>query len=759
MDNDEGLSVPAAADASPPRASPRASPPVSECVVCHSAPPVMLLPVCGHLVLCEECCDALCAADDASGLRACPVCRAPLCPFNINLAELAGEDFAPGMCCFVPLEARLDFLIGMLTSCLEKAEEEAEEEGSADMDADEDAAHACDDTGAMCAALMALSYFADLSQAQRRTALQGGTLEAVCAAMRARPLSPSVQTFGALAVAALAACKDTEEETRADDDAAPLALLLREALASSGALDATLHALRSLAGRGVRTNDVLAAPMHALASMLLVLPAGALPSRQAVALMRLARATRAAHAGTDDNGLQAQHGAIALLAALTASCAPRARAACAPECVAEALAALRDANDVHTAATHAALGLLHTTLADADRPPAPELLVSIVQAGALQQLLAYAQRLSACGCSDCADDNLPMLLHTLCALCAASPDALREALCGGIVPFLADVALEAAAEAPRLACALCELLATCVPPPADDADAAWREARDDAAAAAAEEGMPALVLIQARSATGMLAALLTQQPLRARGGGGGGDARSPVQTLALSLALSTHALAAFAGMLERGAAVEEEEQQGCCAEALVCAMALAEVAHVVYTMIEERLADQLPSGKACAPRNAAHRAVSRVMAAALRAQPALLAEAAADAEDEEGLANDAPSSCARAIAAVLLPAGHNCACGACDATQAAVCPLVPQLAAACCGGSNGGAAALARFFSVFATSEWCSRTPLATLLTACAAQRAKPALRREATRALTALLALQLTAATAAEGAAALRHD
>jgi hypothetical protein len=258
----------------------------------------------------------------------------------------------------------------------------------------------------------------------------------------------------------------------------------------------------------------------------------------------------------------------------------------------------------------------------------------------------------------------------------------------------------------------------------------------------------------------MLSSLLPQQPLRARGGGGagGGDALSPVQMLTLSLALSTHALAAFAGMLERGAAAEEG-QRGCCAEALVCAMAHAEVAHVAYAQNEERFAGQLPSGKACAQRNAAHRAVSRVIAAALRAQPALLAEAAADAEDEEGLANDAPSSCARAIAAVLLPAGHNCACGACDATQAAACALVPQLVAACCAGGNGGAAALARFFSVFATSEWCSRTPLAMLLTACAAQRAKPALRREATCALAALLALQLTATTAAEGAAALHRD
>jgi hypothetical protein len=45
------------------------------CVVCYAAPPVMLLPVCGHVVLCVACYGALTARPEPS---CCPVCRAQL---------------------------------------------------------------------------------------------------------------------------------------------------------------------------------------------------------------------------------------------------------------------------------------------------------------------------------------------------------------------------------------------------------------------------------------------------------------------------------------------------------------------------------------------------------------------------------------------------------------------------------------------------------------------------------------------------------
>jgi hypothetical protein len=160
---------------------------------------------------------------------------------------------------------------------------------------------------------------------------------------------------------------------------------------------------------------------------------------------------------------------------------------------------------------------------------------------------------------------------------------------------------------------------------------------------------------------------------------------------------------------------------------------------------------------ACAAQRNAYSAACCAMHALLRTQPGLVA---------------APQHAA-VVASVALralqPAATGaaaCACAACDAVQAAACALLAQLAAAC-----GGGEALQRIMAARASNDDDDddddndedesddddvamshprrMLPIAALLTACMAQQGKPALRREAARALALLLALQHAAAEA----------
>jgi hypothetical protein len=108
--------------------------------------------------------------------------------------------------------------------------------------------------------LFTLSTFASHAPEQQHAALEGGAMEAVCAAMHAAPLWPRVQGAGCAALANL---------TRGDPEDTPAMLA---AVARTAPRSVALHALRCLAGSGSECSGALYAVLNLLHPALIATP-------------------------------------------------------------------------------------------------------------------------------------------------------------------------------------------------------------------------------------------------------------------------------------------------------------------------------------------------------------------------------------------------------------------------------------------------------------------------------------------------------
>jgi hypothetical protein len=511
LDEEEGF-------AAPPAGTP------ATCIVCYSAPPAMLLLVCGHMVLCADCCAVLCEQEQP----VCPVCRTTISsPAGaIDVPRLFDDPDLGQFMGFVPAEPRLDFLLDMcpLRESIQGGGEppsaQEREEGKS----------------RLLAVLTTLTVFADASDEQQLVALAGGAMDVVCAEMRAAPVCHLVQMIGSVALASLTAERAT---TRAE---------VREAIVRTRAGDLLLHALRCLAGGGAATAMALAPAMQGLSNVTFALPRY-LRRPQAAALAQQTCRWRASRASDADGHGFFQTASLALLTRLASSRNENTRAACVPGCVAEAVRTLRslaDEGEHGSVGVGLALGLLHTVLVETKAHDAAARAAecgAALQAGALPALLAWLGRLSACACQECVD-CCAWLLPTLQVLCGSSPETLRAALQAGIMNVLANAA-EAADDIPQLASPLCALLAHCLPSAAASASAdddVWRTARAEAAAAAAAALLCERMVALTHTAAHEIHALVTGQMQH--------GPQNPQMVLRTALELGGHALAALASLLE-----------------------------------------------------------------------------------------------------------------------------------------------------------------------------------------------------------------
>jgi hypothetical protein len=364
------------------------------------------------------------------------------------------------------------------------------------------------------------------------------------------------------------------------------------------------------------------------------------------------------------------------------------------------------------------------------------LCATLVQEDALQALLTYAMHFLNCPCEACTATLLDKLLPTLSALSASSPAALRAALHAGLMPFLEDIGAEHS-DVPLARSKVCALLVCALEPAAgeaepddddDDALLCWRAARTEAASAAAAAGFHVFAASLAGDMTQAAALFLGQAA-----------AEDAVACLPYTdvLCIAADALSAFAVILQSSPAAR------CTAEEVAIAVhsaasLVASMGTITAIQMAADGADDDAGQRVATCLDAllkAHNAACRAMRVLLRTQPALVVE--------EHAATIARMACAMLQPAPGVSSGWCTCC--CDPAQAAACALLAQLAVAC-----GGGEALQRILirDVDDDGQMNSTMPIiAALLTACAVQCAKPALRREATGALALLLAMQHAAA------------
>jgi hypothetical protein len=407
------------------------------CVVCYAAPPAVLLLVCGHAVLCAACYAALAARAEPS----CPVCRAKLCALTVDLTanSVSAARFAPcaGATCLPP-QPRLAVLLHLLYVNM------ASSDDSDDSDDDER-----DDIVAV--ALVTLCAFASHALEQRHAALEGGAMEAACAAMRAAPLRPRVRGVGCALLVHLT------------HGAVEPALCVAVARAAPRAV--ALHALRCLALSGCDSRTPGAA-LQAVANLLHPAFLRDTPRgwgrRDAAALARLARnvclAAAADYRNDEDEEEEEEEDAQTLKeAALALGLLPRLLSAVPEgahvEVVSPAAAALAR---MLRARSKFLAGCAASALHDAivNNPHAPHLrsacdagaraalCAALLREDALQALLACAERFSSCDCEACTSLLLHKLLPTLSALSGSSLAALRAAMRAGLMPFLEDISVD-----------------------------------------------------------------------------------------------------------------------------------------------------------------------------------------------------------------------------------------------------------------------------------------------------------------------------
>ncbi len=538
-------------------------------------------------------------------------------------------------------------------------------------------------------------------------------MDATCAAMRGAPLCAQLQTIGCLAISGLAnATDDTTTE-------------VRSACERTRARGVALHALHCLAGG----SDAEAVGMAMQACCKTAQAWRGISHRQAASIARVASAVRAT---TDEDYEDEQEQeraqrialtAMQLLASLAGAPSKRTRDACAPvfvaACARTLLHIMQTADTPDMALTVGLLSdlrnaLLRKLLARGCATAYAAQCAAALDADALPALLLCALRMcqdnEAVASDSVANMCAELLLPTVAALCVSSPRALRAALTADIMTVLVATVVTFERHAKNVGSAVCELLAAALTPAASDAHQAaeCRAARAEATAAAVAARVPELVCAFAETTLDAAAQL-------ARRTSPAGDVHLLAACALVSAA--AQALAAYGGLLEHGA---PSDTAAVLASAVAtCAAAVAEQANTLAPMLVQAARDKPDATgcdeEACTLQNEAHAAACRAVAALLRVTPAGVCGV-----DE----------CARVAMAALLPIHDGGA--ASDAVQASACGLLLQLAAAC-----GGGEALQRLLPA-------TTPPLAAVLTACALQVRKPALRREALRALALLLAVQL---------------
>lgn len=418
--------------------------------------------VCGHAVLCEDCCAVLLAQGEAQ----CPVCRGVLGEC-LDLADFLGDHRFSGDIAsrYWPPEDRLNMLLAFLRAA------------SAEVAEDEDEDAEVEQRVMTVAALKTLALFAEHSPQQQQVALQGGALDAVVALMRQKSLVRTTLVFASLAAAAI-----TRPTAEVD------ASIVRAAFESSGALNVFLHVLR-LMSKAV-PGDMLLSPLIAsINSAFKVLPFSA-GSRDVVALSKLVCDVSAANDNPQEND-QVQELSLALLATLAS------RSVCTTRCVAEILRAMRAADTSKNLGN--AIASLHTAVVESR----PAKAAACRRAALDENLNGLATLLNACMllCDDERDESFTIcaewLLPTIGALCSSAPAALVSALqLGGMTVFAHLCEAAAEKESADLSLALFQLF-RCLFPDTPDTSAesesdAWRGARALAAAAAVSAGLPRL---------------------------------------------------------------------------------------------------------------------------------------------------------------------------------------------------------------------------------------------------------------------------
>lgn len=440
---------------------PRATP--EPCVVCFSQPPTQLQLVCGHAVLCEDCCAVLLAQGEAQ----CPVCRGVLGEC-LDLADVLGDHRFSGDIAsrYWPPEDRLNMLLAFLRGALN---DEVVGEG--------------DHHTLAVSALHTLGFFAEHSPLQQQVALQGGALDAFAVLVCQKPLDHHVLFIASVAVAGIT-------KVNAGVDAA----ILRVAWESSGALKIFLHVLRLLKGA---TPDTLLSPLIAsINAAFKVLPLSA-GSRDVVALSKLVCDLSADNDNPEEDE-QVQDLSLALLATLTT------RSVCTSSCVAELLRAMRAVDMSHSKTLRAAIAMLHTAIVENE----PAKAAACCCAALDDDVNGVATLLNACTllCDDGCDETLGIcaswLLPTIGAVCASAPAALMSAVQLGSMTVFAHLC-EAAAEKESLdlSFALFQLFGRLLCGKATECES-WRDARAAVAAAAVSADLPHLMTAMSNVAVG-----------------------------------------------------------------------------------------------------------------------------------------------------------------------------------------------------------------------------------------------------------------
>ena len=301
------------------------------CVVCFSQPPTQLQLVCGHMVLCADCCAVLQAQGDAQ----CPVCRGVLAEC-IDLADERISSWTTDVAeQYWPPENRLNTLVAFLRGALVVTH-------------DEPGHQQC--SCGLVSALRTSGFFAGHSPQQQQLALRGGVLDAIVALMRQKPLDCRVLFTASDAAAAITDIDDEIEDS-----------VLRTAWESSGALKVFLHVLRLL--KDCIPDSALSPLLASIHTAIKVLPFSALSGRDIVALSKLVSDVSARNDNPhvdNDQAVFVQDISLELLATLAS------RSVCTSRCIAEMLRAVRAAEKSHSKTLYCAFASLHTAIVEGE---------------------------------------------------------------------------------------------------------------------------------------------------------------------------------------------------------------------------------------------------------------------------------------------------------------------------------------------------------------------------------------------------------
>ena len=326
-------------------------------------------------------------------------------------------------------------------------------------------------------ALGTLGLFSEHGPQEQLVALQGGALDAAVTVMRQKSLSRQALIVAGVAAAIMTKVTDGIDTSKHKD-----------AWERSNALDHVLHALRLLKGS---VPDAMLAPLVAsVTHAFKVLPFRAmLGSRALVSLAKLVCSLSASNDPGVDDTLVMQELSLVLLATLASS------KACRSLCIAEMLRTVRASDSAHSLTLKCAVAVLHTVIVEFKPAQAAACCRAALdtRVNGVATLLNACLLLCDCGCDESLEICGNWLLPTIAALCCSTPAALLDAVHNGCMTVFAHVA-EAAAEqeSPELSFSLFQELGRLLFDSSTD-DAVWRDARAAAAAAAVSAGLPQLI--------------------------------------------------------------------------------------------------------------------------------------------------------------------------------------------------------------------------------------------------------------------------